>query len=1597
ANEKVKALRDHFAQWLWSDVDRRVKLQDEYNNTFNSVATPVFDGSFLAFEGMMLTKGDRDFNLRKHQIDAVARGLVTGRGIYAHEVGTGKTFTMAGLAIESRRYGKARKPLIFAHNANSATVAREINEMYPGAKVLYVDNMDKSRREILLNQIKNDDWDAIVVPHSMVDKFALRPETYTALAAEEIAQLEAAALEAAAEDGVTLSIEDMDDEKEMRKKRSRRAKELVKARNRIKERILLQSQLSSKNAIRLEDAGIDMIIVDEAHEFKKPPLATKMRMKGLNTDDSNRSVNIMFLLNYVAGINNGRGVHLFTGTPITNTLNEIFNMMRFTMKDMMNNKGVDRWDAWFNTFADLVSDVEVTPTGEYDTVSRLSSFVNVPELRRLAGQYMDTVFADDMPEFEDRKTSTGKTMSEAGLTEAEKAELQDGRTEKAIGRPYKLVKTVVAPMTPKQQAIRQELIRRANAFKKATKKDRRKMMLDGSPNTPIRVETDASNAGLDARLFDMEITEDSPDSKVNMAIRNVVRHYNEHEKACQAIFMERGYSDTATQTSHSGDGEERTKTTTKVERFNLAKELVSKLVASGIPAEQIAIVDGKVSKERRKQIADAMNTGEIRVVIGSTQTLGTGVNMQDNLRAMHHLDAPWMPGHLEQRNGRGHRQGNKWNSVIEYRYVTEGIDGRRWQVLVIKDKFIKAFLKAKGDLQRIIEGDSAAIDDDAGVNDMLSTLSEATGDPRIMQRAKLVSDVDKLRRREIIYDQGIVAAKDSIKRTERFNDDLERSLDALEKENKLFNDKDRPFSITIGDTVFTDRKEAQAALNEKLDKLKKRQETDSIKVGEFHGHSIMARKELANPWADPTMALYVSSRSTVRFNNGTTVYWSESGTILGLEASMRSIPKQIAAMQKQVEENNKSIESLKKAVTQPFPQAETLSKKKTMLQQLDADMQVNPVPAPGWLRQPTPIGTTVMVGGKERVVSGHQWDKDNWWVLLEHAHELESKRAAYTDVKDEQGAPIYEEREFTAPELVTKADAKTEGEQDGKDNAQFARSEQGTTPAAGIERGEFDATMQAEAKLTPWVADKTTAVDSLEDLPANVQDAIERGEGEGVAFMRDERGNIRAVTLGDRSWFILDRYNDADALAGDIREEAFHRIENEFATGGRTQALGVRTYGGKWLAIQQEIKDNYKVNPGSVEFFRELAAKAYRDGLTNRSLWGRFTDGIIAAIRRLGRALGLDLAVNDAELRDYVNSVLKAREDNSRIDKTRQGVSIGGTNEARNKQSRQSARGVAGTSSQGNAFGSGRQLSGTAGAYQAKHAAHEVTAQSLIDIPSPTSSVFLSADEQRKERENLINWAESTGLILKYDDVIQNAEDNRNNIGGAEHEAYSFLNGEDPYIIRITRGSSYGHPWYATSPSQYLKRLIEFSHTFPDAAIDVVGVVVRENGHPAIVTRQPYIHGDKILDPDEFESALNKAGFIKEGAHRWMEVATGIAVEDVTPDNVLFQDDGSAKFIDVIVDSETLQPETLAEMHNMDTPQFARSSGPAKTLKHWTTPESAEALKAGEKFDGKRKAVHAIMDGHSGKTSSAKFAGPRLYLSMDDAHWGVFSDVDNSI
>ena len=1191
--ERVARIRADFAEWMWSDQVRRAEMEREYNETRNIYAIPRYDGSFLSFEGMALKLGDKPFNLRQHQANAIWRAIVNRRSMNAHEVGTGKTFTMAGIAVESRRYGIAKKPLILAHNANSASVAADIRKMYPAAKVLFIEKLSEKSLKADFARITNGDWDAVVLPHSAIAQLTMSEETLWRLAKEDIESLESRIYAEAEKEGVDLSAADLDgDPKELAKalKKVPSAKQMVKTRQKLIESTQQQALKASKEgAVTFEQLGVDMLLIDEVHAFKKPPIETDMNMKGLNTETSGRATQLHYMSRYIHELNGGGGVHTFSGTMITNTLSELYAQMRYVMADEMKTGGVDGWDGWFAAFAKEIDEVVLNSVGSYEAQTRLGGFVNMPELRRLAGQYMDIVYADDMPEMKPR-TVNGKVFSDATLTDAERDELLNGYTENPEGRPYKKIVNVTVEMTDMQKAIFAMLQQRKAEWDKMQKKEKRDAMLAGDKRAPLAIEDAAAKAGFDERLFGEDDEGNSPyykqegsaeldeSSKIARLVANVKEIYDSDQRAAQVIFSDKYYSRSGTRSGGTDEsGEKRARRT--VHKFSSMLDVVERLVQAGIPREEIVIVDGEVTPEKRREIADAVNALKVRVVIGGTQTLGVGVNMQQNMRAMHHLDAPYMPGDLEQRNGRGHRQGNHWNTVLEYRYLADRLDGKRWQYLAIKQRFINEFMRGD-DSKRHLEDEDASNDDQSGI---MESFSEAAGDPRILLVKKLQKDVEKLRRAERVHTRGV---SDAVSEEKRLRAAVQTNRQALaemtadnlpEKVAQMMRAQSAGFEMEVGGRTYDARKDAGEALAATLKNM--RFDTEKV-VGHYRGHEVKAEWKYRPSDRNPGAKLVVSI--------GGQEFISESLT--GLEMQLRGYGQRVEKARERINQMEADIERMQTIQRTPWSRAADLARTQERLAEIEADRLRNPVAPPIWLRQGAPVGSEAYQGGEMFVVTGHRWAQDGWYVLTEQQGEdgkAQERAIPYTQVTDEHGMPLYEEREFEEPVVQRKEEAPPEAQpqeageeaaaQEGEGEVRYSRAGQtgqtrraaprGAPRAASTNKAEVQAAERLQRALTRSMGEAV-------DVRAVVPDAAQKGAarfaerlfGRKVVFFESRHAGAPegAFMIGRVLYVNANAANPAQIVMG---HELWHSIAREHPQLARQveaalRAIGVRNFGG---------------------------------------------------------------------------------------------------------------------------------------------------------------------------------------------------------------------------------------------------------------------------------------------------------------------------------------------------------------------------------------------------------------------------------------------------
>jgi N12 class adenine-specific DNA methylase len=665
ARDKQEKLKERFRQWVWQDDERRERLVRKYNDEFNHTRLRSFNGDHLTLPG-----ANPAIVLRPHQKASVWRILQTPNCLLAQVVGSGKTYTCVAAAMEMKRLALARKPLIVVPNHMLGQFASEFLALYPGANILVAtkDDFEKQRRKTLMSRIATGNWDAVIVTHSGFEKIPVARETQEEFFKEQLREL-ALAIEQQRKDGD-----------------SRIVKALERAKKQLETKLKeLAASEKKDDGLTFEELGVDRILGDEAHCWKNLFYVTKMtRLAGLPQTASQRALDMFLKVQHVQRINGGGGVVFATGTPIANSVAEMFTMQRFLQMDTLKAHNVAHFDAWAATFGEPVTAMELAPDGSgYRLHCRFAKFVNVPELMQMFRQVADI-------------------QTQAML----KLPVPDLRG----GKPT----VISAPCSPELKEIVQSLVERAEALRTGRVNPREDNML--------LVTTDGRKAALDLRLHRQRLP-DHPDSKVNQAVAQIERIWRETaaDRSAQLVFC-----DLSVPTGSQG--------------FSVYEDMRDKLLARGVPAGEIAFIQEADSDAAKLQLFRDVRAGKVRILIGSTQKMGTGANVQERLIALHHLDAPWRPADVEQREGRILRQGNLNPEVQIYRYVTEhSFDAFLWQTLETKARFIGQVMTGETDLRRIEDIDGAALT-------YAEVKAVASGNPIVIEKARVDAEVARLSR-----------------------------------------------------------------------------------------------------------------------------------------------------------------------------------------------------------------------------------------------------------------------------------------------------------------------------------------------------------------------------------------------------------------------------------------------------------------------------------------------------------------------------------------------------------------------------------------------------------------------------------------------------------------------------------------------------------------------------------------------------------------------------------------------------------------------------------------------------------------------------------
>ena len=633
AQQKQQAIKDAFAGWVWKDPQRRALLVKKYNELFNSTRPREYDGGHIHFVGM-----NPEINLREHQRNAIAHVLYGHNTLLAHEVGAGKTFEMAAAAMESKRLGLCQKSLFVVPNHLTEQWAAEFLHLYPNAKLLVTSKKDfePGNRKTFCSRISTGDYDAVIIGHSQFEKIPLSAERQERLIQEQMDEIEEAIEEAKAQVGEHFTV-----------------KQLEKLRKSLKQKLeKLQGTDRKDDVVTFEQLGVDRLFVDESQNYKNLFLYTKMRnVAGLSTSEAQKSSDMFGKCRYLDEITGGRGVIFATGTPISNSMTEMYTLMRYLQYNTLQQKGLTHFDAWASTFGETTTAIELAPEGTgYRARTRFAKFFNLPELMAMFKEAADIKTSDQLN----------------------------------LPVPQAKFETVVVKPSEIQQDMVQALSERAAEVHSGS--------VDPSVDNMLKITSDGRKIGLDQRLMNSALPDD-PSSKLNACVNNVLRIWNDtkEQKLTQLIFCD--------MSTPKGDGS-----------FNVYDDIRSKLLTAGVPEQEIEFIHNADTENKKAELFSKVRSGQVRVLLGSTAKMGAGTNVQTLLVAVHHLDVGWRPSDMTQRNGRIIRQGNQNKQVYVYNYVTEStFDAYLYQTLENKQKFISQIMTSKSPMRSCDDIDEQAL------------------------------------------------------------------------------------------------------------------------------------------------------------------------------------------------------------------------------------------------------------------------------------------------------------------------------------------------------------------------------------------------------------------------------------------------------------------------------------------------------------------------------------------------------------------------------------------------------------------------------------------------------------------------------------------------------------------------------------------------------------------------------------------------------------------------------------------------------------------------------------------------------------------------
>ncbi len=879
AAQKQQAIREAFKDWIWRDPERRQALVRQYNEEMNATRPREYDGSHIVFGGM-----NPAITLREHQKNAIAHVLYGGNTLLAHEVGAGKTFEMVGAAMEAKRLGLCQKSLFVVPNHLTEQWASEFLRLYPSANILVTTKKDfeKHNRKKFCARIATGDYDAIIMGHSQFEKIPISKERQERLLHEQIWEITEGISEVEASGGERFTVKQLE-----------RTKKSLEARLEK-----LQAEDRKDDVVTFEQLGVDRLFVDEAHNYKNLFLYTKMRnVAGLSTTDAQKSSDMFAKCRYMDEITGSRGVIFATGTPVSNSMTELYTMQRYLQYDRLQELGMAHFDCWASRFGETVTALELAPEGTgYRARTRFSKFFNLPELMNLLKEVADIKTADQLN----------------------------------LPTPQVEYHNVVAQPTDIQKEMVKALSERASEVHRGS--------VDPSVDNMLKITSDGRKLGLDQRIIN-QMLPDEPGTKVNQCVDNIMQIWRDGEadKLTQLVFCDIStpQAKPAKKVAKALDNptlhalEDAVPLDEPEPAFTVYEDIRQKLIAKGVPAEQIAFIHEANTEVRKKELFSKVRTGQVRVLLGSTAKMGAGTNVQDRLVALHDLDCPWRPGDLAQRKGRIERQGNQNETVHVFRYVTEGtFDAYLWQTVENKQKFISQIMTSKSPVRSCDDVDETALS-------FAEIKALCAGDPRIKERMDLDVDVSRLKLLKADHQSKQYRLEDQLLKT--FPEEIEKNkgfIAGLETDMKTLAEHPHPedgfAGMEVRGDTLTDKENAGAAL---LDACKEVKGSDPVSVGSYRGFAMSVSFDAFRQ----EYMLLLKGEMTHRATLGT----DPRGNLTRIDNALAQMLQRLEAVKNQLDNLYQQQAAAKAEVGKPFAQEQELRDKSARLAELDVLLNID--------------------------------------------------------------------------------------------------------------------------------------------------------------------------------------------------------------------------------------------------------------------------------------------------------------------------------------------------------------------------------------------------------------------------------------------------------------------------------------------------------------------------------------------------------------------------------------------------------------------------------------------------------------------------------